>query len=165
MAKESFRFIHASDFHLDRPMHDIYDLPEHLKKALVEAPWKAAEAVFEHAILENVDFIVLAGDLVNLSSSGAQGVAFLLEQFETLRQRDIEVYWAGGSVDDPEFWPDSVKLPENVHVFSRHGVESFVFRRNQVPLATVLGRSSDGGETVRAAEFAHEPDPNYVVAV
>ena len=51
MAKESFRFIHASDFHLERPMQDVLDLPDHLRRSLVEAPWKAAEAVFEHAVV------------------------------------------------------------------------------------------------------------------
>ncbi len=165
MAKESFRFIHASDFHLERPMQDILDLPDHLRATLVEAPWKAAEAVFEHAVVENVDFIVLSGDILNPLTSGAQGAAFLLEQFEILGQRGIQVYWAGGVVDDPERWPDAVQLPDNVHVFSKHEVESVVFRRNQTRLVTLLGRSADGSETVKAAEYAHEEDDNYVVAV
>ncbi|MEM7560590.1 MAG: metallophosphoesterase, partial [Planctomycetota bacterium] len=165
MAKESFRFIHASDFHLERPMHDISDLPVVLKESLVEAPWNAAESVFEHAILENVDFIVLAGDLLNLSAAGAQGAAFLLDQFENLRQRGIQVFWAGGELDAPELWPEAVKLPDNVHMFSSDEVEAVVYRRNQVPLATILGRSSDGSETVKAVEFAREPDENYVIAV
>ena len=165
MAKESFRFIHASDFHLERPMQDILDLPDHLRRTLVEAPWKAAEAVFEHAILENVDFIVLAGDLLNPLTSGAQGAAFFLDQFENLRQKNIHVYWCGGVVDDPDRWPEAVALPDNVHMFSKHEVESVVYRRNGTPLATILGRSSDGNETVRAAEFAHEEDDNYVIAV
>lgn len=165
MAKESFRFIHASDFHLERPLQDILDLPDHLRKTLVEAPWKAAEAVFEHAVLENVDFVILAGDLLNLSAVGPQGGAFLLEHFENLRERGIEVYWAGGSVDDPDRWPDAVALPDNVHVFNRDKVEPVVFRRNQIPLATILGRSHDESETVRAVEYHHEPDDNYVIAV
>lgn len=165
MAKESFRFIHASDFHLERPMQDILDLPDHMRRTLVDAPWKAAEAIFEHAILENVDFVLLAGDLLNPLSCGAQGAAFLLEQFETLQKKNIQVYWAGGVVDDPDRWPEAVALPDNVHLFPKNGVESCVFRRNQTPLATVLGRSCDGTETVRAAEFAHEEDDNYVIAL
>ncbi len=165
MAKESFRFIHASDFHLERPLQDILDLPDNLRRMLVDAPWKAAEAVFEHAVVENVDFIVLSGDLLNPLTSGAQGVAFLLDQFETLQERGIQVYWAGGAVDDPERWPESVVLPSNVHVFSKHEVEEFVFRRHQTPLVTLLGRSSQGSETVRAAEYAHDPDDNFVIAV
>jgi DNA repair exonuclease SbcCD nuclease subunit len=165
MAKESFRFIHASDFHLEKPLQDILDLPENLRRTLVEAPWKAAEAVFEHALVENVDFIVLSGDLLNPLTSGAQGAAFLLEHFETLDERNIAVYWAGGTVDDPERWPESVTLPKNVHVFSKHEVESVVFRRHTTPLVTLLGRSSAGSETVHAAEYASDPDDNFVVAV
>ncbi len=165
MAKESFRFIHASDFHLERPLQDILDLPDHLRRTLVDAAWKAAEAIFEHAIVENVDFIVLAGDLLNPLTCGAQGPAFLLEHFETLQKRNIQVYWAGGSIDDPERWPEAVALPENVHVFSKHEVETFVYRRHQTSLVTLLGRSHDGSETVRAAEYAIEPDDNFVIAV
>lgn len=165
MAKESFRFIHASDFHLERPMQDIFDLPDHLRKTLVEAPWKAAEAIFEHAVVENVDFVLLSGDILNPLSSGAAGAAFLVEQFEILQQRGIEVYWAGGKVDDPETWPNAVALPSSVHVFSKREVEKVVFRRNQTPLVTILGKSSDGSETVRAVEYAHEEDDNFVVAM
>ncbi len=165
MVKESFRFIHASDFHLERPMQDIMDLPDHLRRTLVEAPWKAAASVFEHALLENVDFVVLSGDLLNPVAAGAQGVAFLLDRFEELAAREIEVYWAGGGADDPERWPESVALPSNVHVFSKRGVEPVIHRRNGIPLVTLLGRSSDGAETIRAAEYAHEADDNYAIAV
>ncbi|MBX3421411.1 MAG: DNA repair exonuclease [Pirellulaceae bacterium] len=165
MAKESFRFIHASDFHLERPLQDIYDLPEHLKRTLVEAPWKAAEAVFEHAIIENVDFVILSGDILNPATAGAQGVAFLLDQFELLRARGIQVYWLGGTADDMDRWPAAVALPANVHVFSKKAVESFVFRRHQTCLATLIGRSVDGNEMVRAAEHAHDPDETFVIAV
>lgn len=165
MAKESFRFIHASDFHLERPMQDVLDLPDHLRRTLVDAPWKAAAAVFEHAVVENVDFVVLSGDLLNPVSAGAQGAAFLLDRFEELAARRIQVYWTGGVADDPDRWPEAVALPSNVHVFSKRQVEPVVFRRNGQPLATLLGRSCDGAESIRAAEFAHEPDDNFVIAV
>lgn len=165
MAKESFRFIHASDFHLERPMQDVLDLPDHLRRTLVDAPWKAAAAVFEHAAVENVDFIVLSGDLLNPVSTGAQGISFLLDHFQDMNARGIQVYWAGGAADDPDRWPDAVHLPANVHVFSKRQVEQVVYRRNSHPLVTLLGRSSDGAETIRAAEYTHEPDDNYCIAV
>jgi len=165
MSKESIRFLHAGDFHLERAMQDLTDLPEHLKASLVDAPWKAAEAVFEAAIVENVDFVLLSGDLLNPISCGALGPAFLIEQFERLEQRKIPVYWAGGGVDDPERWPDAVSLPSNVHYFSKKQVESVVFRRNGFPLATIVGRSNDGRESIRAAEFQTESDDTYVIAI
>jgi len=165
MSKESIRFLHAGDFHLERAMQDLTDLPEHLKASLVDAPWKAAEAVFEAAIVENVDFVLLSGDLLNPISCGAVGPAFLIEQFERLEQRKIPVYWAGGGVDDPERWPEAVVLPSNVHYFSKKQVESVVFRRNGFPLATIVGRSNDGRESIRSAEFQTEANDTYVIAI
>ncbi|MFN9433984.1 MAG: exonuclease SbcCD subunit D [Planctomycetota bacterium] len=165
MAKESIRFLHAGEFHLERAMQDLTDLPEHLKSNLANAPWAAAEAIFEAAIVENVDFVLLTGDLLNPISCGAAGPAFLMEQFERLAQRKIEVYWAGGTVDDPDRWPDAVLLPDNVHLFSKKQVESFVFRRNGFPRATIRGRSSDGRESIRAAEFQVDSDDTYVIAM
>ena len=122
MGKESIRFIHAGDFHLERPMQDLLDLPEHLKQQLVDAPWKSAEAIFEMAIVENVDFVLLSGDLLNPVSCGAAGPAFLLEHFEKLQQNKIPVYGAAGTVDDPDRWPEAVALPANVHLFSKKQV-------------------------------------------
>jgi DNA repair exonuclease SbcCD nuclease subunit len=165
MAKESIRYLHAGDFHLERAMQDLTDIPDHLRSSLTDAPWTAAEAVFEAAIVENVDFVLLTGDLLNPISCGAAGPAFLMEQFERLSQRKIEVYWAGGTVDDPDRWPDAVLLPDNVHLFSKKQVEPFVFRRNGFPLATILGRSSDGRESIRAAEFQLDTDDTYVIAM
>ncbi len=165
MGKESFRFIHASDFHLERSMQDLLDIPEHLKNALVDAPWKAAEAVFEHAMVEQVDFLVLTGDLLNPVATGAAGPAFLLEHFDELAKKNIQVYWAGGHADDPDRWPDAVALPANVHLFTKRQVESTIFRRNGHALVTLIGRSSDGRESIRAAEYGHEADDNYVVAL
>ena len=166
MGKESFRFIHAGDFHLERPMQDLLDLPEHLKNALVDAPWKAAETIFETAMVENVDFLLLAGDLLNPVSCGACGPAFLIEHFEELKQRNIPVYWAAGQVDDPDRWPDAVALPSNVHLFSKRQLEPVVHRRNGYALATILGRSNDGRESIRAAEFqAADADDTYVIAL
>jgi DNA repair protein SbcD/Mre11 len=165
MGKESIRFIHAGDFHLERPMQDLLDLPEHLKAQLVDAPWKAVENLFEMAIVENVDFILLAGDLLNPISCGATGPAFLLEQFEKLHQNKTPVYWAAGTVDDPDRWPDAVNMPPNVHLFSKTQVEPVVYRRNGTPLATILGRSNDGRESIRSAEFHLDEDDTYLIGL
>jgi DNA repair exonuclease SbcCD nuclease subunit len=165
MGKESFRFVHASDFHLERPLHDLLDVPDHLRVPLLDAPWKAAQAVFEHALLEEVDFVLLCGDLLNPVSTGANGPSFLLDHFEELAAKDIHVFWAGGSVDDPDRWPEAITLPEQVHLFSKRQVEPVIYRRNGHPLVTILGRSNDGRESIRAAEYSHEPDDTFVIGI
>jgi len=143
---------------------DLPDLPDHLKPVLVAAPWKAAEAVFETAIVENVDFVILVGDLLNPIACGAAGPSFLLEQFELLAQRKIPVYWVGGIADDPERWPAAVSLPGNVHLFSKR-IEAVVHRRNGTPIVTLLGRSSGGAQTIRASEYQAEADDNFRIAI
>ncbi len=59
MPGESFRFIHASDFHLESPLADLDALPSHLRDAMANAPRRAAQAVFEAALADNIDFLVL----------------------------------------------------------------------------------------------------------
>ncbi len=165
MGKESFRFIHASDFHLERPLTDLPDLPDHLRAAIVDAPWKAAEAVFESAVLESADFIILSGDLLHPIASGACGPAFLLEQFESLQKKNIPVYWVAGEADGQDRWPDAVALPSNVNRFSDRKTEQIIYRRAGVPLVSLVGRSYDGRQTINASEFHYDDDDLFRVAI
>ncbi|GIW98183.1 MAG: DNA repair exonuclease [Pirellulaceae bacterium] len=165
MARESFRFIHASDFHLEVPFQDLPDIPATLRQVFLDAPWRAAESVFEHAVVENVDFVVLAGDLLSPTTCGARALAFLVEQFETLHERGIQVYWAGGEAEAAIRLPAGLPLPSNVHCFGNQGVEVKRFERDGQPIATILGRSRDAGQTVRAAEYRFEPEGTYAIAV
>ena len=66
--------------------------------------------------------------------------------------------------DDPDRWPDAVSLPPNVHLFSKRQVETTIYRRNSLPIATLIGRSSDGRESIRGAEYRHEPDNTIACA-
>jgi len=119
MTAYAVRFLHASDFHLEQPAHGISEVPEALRDLLVDAPYRAAANVFRTALAERVDFVVLAGDLVQPWLSGPRGPLFLIEQFNLLGERGIPVYWATGKVDEPERWPREYQLPGNVHRFDR----------------------------------------------
>ena len=81
MPGESFRFIHASDFHLERPLGDLDALPPHLSEAMAEAPRRAAQTVREAALAENIDFLVLSGDLLSTQAAGPHGMSVLLDCF------------------------------------------------------------------------------------
>ena len=150
---EPFKFIHAADFHLDRPLRGLAELPGHLKSTLVEAPYAAATRVFDLAIAERVDFVLLAGDLVDLERCGPRSVAFLLTQFQRLAEKEIAVYWSTGEVDPFDRWPSNVELPENVVVFSSPIVEDVTHRRKETPIATIFGAGYDP-RRIGAADFA-----------
>ena len=140
---DAVKFIHASDFHLDQPMSGLSELPKHLIPTLANAPYEAAQKVFDMAIAERVDFVLLSGDLFDLELGSARAPAFLLSNFQRLADRDIHVYWCAGKCDHPDRWPSSIELPETVVTFSSGVVEEVEHRRDGQRVATILGAGHD----------------------
>jgi DNA repair protein SbcD/Mre11 len=165
MPRQPFRFLHASDFHLERPLSDAGDAPSHLADLLIEAPCLAAERVFEAAILEGAAFVVLAGDVLQPLLAGPRALLFLCDQFAKLAARGIDIYWCGGDIDPPEDWPSSLSLPPNVHVFPRGRVDEYLVHCEGVPVARVLGTSRERQQSIRTGEFRPDPSGLFTVAV
>ena len=120
--------LHASDLHLERVPSGLAEIPDHLRPQLIDASYAAAQRVFDAAVSERVDALILAGDVVDLSQAGLRAIVFLREQFERVGAEGIKVFWAGGRVDPPHAWPKVSPLPANVHVFPTDHVESFEIR-------------------------------------
>ncbi|HVW39239.1 MAG TPA: hypothetical protein VHB99_18110 [Pirellulales bacterium] len=165
MSQTPFRFVHASDFHLERPPHGVNEAPEHLRNALVEAPYRAAERVIDLALAEQVDFLVLAGGLLHAETTGPRGPLFLAEQFQRLEARGIQVYWAGGPTDPPENWPAFAPLPDNVHVFPERKAEEIVHYREGEALSRLVGLSRRQSKKLRPGDFAVEEQGPLAIAV
>lgn len=163
--RPAMRFVHASDFHLERPLYGLADVPEHLKELLREAPYQAAEQVFETALTENADALLLAGDLLDVDRAGPRAVVFLQNQFERLEARGIPVFWAGGLVDTPDRWPRSVPLPENVTVFPVGRVDSQPLMRDGHQIARVQGVSCGEGQPVDARGFHRDANGYFTIGV
>ena len=165
MSNCPFRFIHASDFHLERPLMGVAEVPDHLRELFLEAPYTAARRVFDAALAEDANFVVLSGGIVVPPDTGPRGPLLLAEQFARLAERGIGVYWAGSPIDPPEAWPAAVKLPQNVHFFPRGQVENLLVRARRgrwrgwpAPVAT---RSGPGGPaTSRPTRPACLPSPS-----
>jgi DNA repair exonuclease SbcCD nuclease subunit len=154
-----FRFIHAADFQLHRPVTGITEVPEHLRELLLEAAYRAAVRVFEAALTEESDFVLLAGNLLDPEATGPHGPLTLVEQFGRLAERGIAVYWVGGQCDPPEVWPAVYHLPENVHVFPAGRPVEILHQREGEPIARIVGASREGGikPTPRAQEGGINP--------
>lgn len=159
-----FRFIHASDFHLDRPLRGLAEVPDHLRGALVDAPYRAAERVFDAAIRERADFVVLAGDIVDPLLAGPRGLVFLNEQFEKLGAAGVKVYWATGRTDHFERWPQ-LTWPDHVVRFPPGRPLRVVHQRNGEPLVQILGTSSEQRKKIRTADFQVDTGGLFAVAV
>jgi DNA repair exonuclease SbcCD nuclease subunit len=135
----AIKFLHASDLHLDRAISGLAEIPSHLKSALTNAAYLAAENLFQAAVSEKVDIVMLAGDVVDLDAGGPRAAAFLLRQFERLAERNIQVYWCSGKLDQPDRWPAAASLPDNVITFTSTGFEESVVRRDGQAIATIYG--------------------------
>lgn len=163
--KPTLRLLHASDLHLERPLHGLAEVPDHLRELLIDAPFHAAEQVFETALAEDVDAVLLAGDVLEVDRAGPPAVMLLLEQFGRLEDRGIPVYWAGGKVDLPDHWPRSVTLPANVHVFPIGHVETLNLVRSGDVVARVQGTSCREDGEVDARGFHRDAHGMFTIGV
>lgn len=142
MAQRPFRFVHSSDWELQRPLLGWADAPEALPPRLLSAPFDAAAAVVETAIREQVDFLLLTGGLAPLEEADAGTIQFLAAQFERLAQERIDVYWVGGPNDPPAAWPPGLSLPGTVQTFPVGEAVEQVVRVEQTPVARLVGASA-----------------------
>jgi DNA repair protein SbcD/Mre11 len=165
MKEPTLRLVHSSDLHLERPLHGLAEIPDHLREQLIEAPYHAAEQVFETALAEDVDAVLLAGDVLDVDRAGPPAIVLLLEQFARLGDRGIQVYWAGGAVDNPDNWPRSVVLPENVHVFPVGHVQSLDLVRANEIIARVQGVSSRVDGKFDASGFHRDAHGRFTIGV
>ncbi len=65
MPQRPFRFLHAANLQLDQPVAGLTDVPEHLVDLLIDGPARAAVRVFDAAIDQRVDFVLLAGGVID----------------------------------------------------------------------------------------------------
>jgi len=165
MASQPVRLVHASDLRLDRPLHGLTEAPDELRVLLRDAPLEAAERVFETALSENADALLLSGDVLDVRRASPRVVAFLVEQLGRLHKRDIPVFWAGGALDPPDAWPRTERLPDNVTVFPVGRVATHELRRDKNVIASVQGLSKPGDREVDASEFRRDAHGRFTVGV
>lgn len=115
-----FRFIHASNLELDRCCAVEGELSSDQLRMLVDAPFRAAERVFETALREKAELILLAGGVFAGVRPSTWGASFLARQCERVGREGITVYWAEGSPERHNAWPRFVPLPRNLILGDPH---------------------------------------------
>ncbi|MBW6486415.1 MAG: DNA repair exonuclease [Syntrophobacterales bacterium] len=118
------RFIHAADAHLDSPLQGLEAHEGAPVDVLRGATRRAFENLVQLAIDENVDFLVIAGDLYDGDWKDYSTGLFFRGQMARLRDKDIPVYLIAGNHDAASLISRKLSLPDNVHTFSTRTVES-----------------------------------------
>ena len=90
------RFLHCADIHLDRPFVGL-DMPLEKIKQRREELKKSFKDIFDIALKEDVDFILIAGDMFEHKYIRNSTVAFIKSCFKSVSP--IKVYICGGNHD------------------------------------------------------------------
>lgn len=111
-------FIHAADLHLDSPMVGLKHLPANILSRVRESTFTALEKLTAAAIDNNVDFVILAGDLYDGEDRSLRAQSRFRNEMQKLSQKDIPVYVIHGNHDHLNGSWVHLDMPSNVHVFS-----------------------------------------------
>lgn len=137
----SVTFLHAADLHLGSQLKTQHRGSTQAADELNSAMYTAVERLFDVALRENVDFVIVAGDLYDEDSRSVKANSFLSEQFERLAQEDIPAYISYGNHDPVGTATTYVDLPDNVHEFDHEEPEEFLYPNSDTPEARIWGQS------------------------
>ncbi len=146
-------------------MGGLADVPEHLVDLLIDCPARAAVRVFDAAIDQRVDFVLLAGGVIDPRACAPREWLLLVEQFERLADRNITVYWAGGPSDLVDTWPKHMAWPANVRILPRGKVQRLRHEIAGEPICEIIGRSSDADGAGEPQEYAPSRANLFALAV
>ncbi len=147
--KKEFKFIHVADLHLDVPMKNIVTATNIATNATFTALDNLVQCALEH----RPDAVLFVGDIWNHEDASLKARLSFKNACEELNRHNIHVYLVHGNHDPLTSAFQSLKLPENVHVFPDF-VESVIFEKQGESLATIHGIShTTKKETRNLSEF------------
>ena len=120
------KFLHAADIHLDSPLRGLDRYEGAPVDEIRGATRRALENLVSLAIEEDVDFVVLAGDLFDGDWPDFNTGLFFVRQMSRLGEKSIPVYAVRGNHDAESKITRKLPWPENVHFFSTRKPETVV---------------------------------------
>ncbi|WHX41796.1 DNA repair exonuclease [Mesobacillus sp. AQ2] len=134
------KFLHTADLHLDSPMVGLRHLPKAIFHRLQESTFKALSNITDTAIKQEVDFVVIAGDLYDSEDRSIRAQAFFRNEMARLGEKGIKVFAIHGNHDHLGSRSITIDFPDNVHFFNDQ-VETAVFSKDDGTLVHLYGFS------------------------
>jgi DNA repair exonuclease SbcCD nuclease subunit len=113
----SYRFIHTADIHLDSPLCSLALRDPDLAQLIGNATRQAFVNTIDLCLNEQVDALLIAGDLYDGKQTSMKTARFLAAQLRRLHQADIDVFILRGNHDAQSKITKELTLPEKVKVF------------------------------------------------
>ncbi|PRD40614.1 DNA repair exonuclease [Phyllobacterium phragmitis] len=129
-----FRFVHTADIHLDSPLRSLALRNSELAELIGDSTRQALIAIVDLCLEEQVDALVIAGDLYDGDQTSMKTARFLASQMERLHQARIAVYKIRGNHDALSKITHELVLPPSVKIFGARA-EAVEFTRDGLAVA------------------------------
>jgi len=139
--KEYLQFIHTADLHLGSPFRGISRMDEDIASLLSHASYGAYDHIVETAIENEVDFVLISGDIYDSQNQRIIEQLKFHKGLERLNNAGIPVYIICGNHDPSAAWSKEINWPESVHFLSSDEPEIKYFEKDGEQLATIVGMS------------------------
>lgn len=113
----TYRFVHAADIHLDSPLRSLALRDPDLADLIGNATRRAFVRVVDLCLDEQVDALLLAGDLYDGDQTSMKTARFLAEQLRRLHEAGIRVFIIRGNHDALSRISKELTLPDSVKLF------------------------------------------------
>ena len=118
------KFVHASDLHLDSPFAGIRGFaPDHVRDALYEATFEAYRNIIDLCIDEQVDALLIAGDIYDGADRSLRAQLKFIEGLNRLDANGIQSFVCHGNHDPLDGWAARLEYPSSCHRFADHWEE------------------------------------------
>lgn len=136
------RFIHAADLHLDSPFKGMSALPERVRERVRESTFEALKGLVTLAVEERVDFVLVSGDVYDLSDRSLRAQIRFQKAMEQLAAAGIPAYIIHGNHDPEDGRAAKLVWPADVHFFASEDVQTYqVMKQDRGMIAEIHGIS------------------------
>ena len=116
-----FRFVHTADIHLDSPLRSLALRDRELEDLIGRATRQAFENIVELCLEEQVDALMIAGDLYDGGQTSMKTALFLAGQLKRLDNAGVRTFIVRGNHDAESRITRELVLPEGVKAFGGRG--------------------------------------------
>ena len=114
----AFRFVHTADIHLDSPLRSLSLRNPELADLIGNATRQAFVRIIDLCLEEQVNALIIAGDLYDGDQTSMKTARFLATQMQRLHEAGIQVFKIRGNHDALSRITQELVLPPSVKVFS-----------------------------------------------
>ncbi len=112
-----YRFVHTADIHLDSPLKSLALRNSELQDLIGNATRQAFVRIIDLCLEEQVDALMIAGDLYDGEQTSMKTARFLAEQLRRIDEAGIDVFVIRGNHDALSKITHELVLPDRVTVF------------------------------------------------